>query len=286
MKKLFTFFALSAIVLSMASCGDGNAPEANKVPEGAISGKFTVGEGKQVYFSKGNLRATYNENKWKWLFAEHQWNYIGYGAANNAIKNNGTIQFKDTVDLFGWSTDATNYGINNSKIPNTYYGGFKDWGNTIGDGWYTLSNDEWHYLLFERNDAAHLFGMGNVNNINGVILLPDDWAGEKFTDTDNGLVQGSSAYQSADQINNFDFHILDTDTWSSMEEKGAVFLPAADYRWAVEMQGLGQYARYWTSTKVNEDEAYYIAFNFSYLKTDEVTTRAWGHSVRLVHNAE
>lgn len=29
MKKLFTFFAISAIVLGMASCGDGNEPEAS-----------------------------------------------------------------------------------------------------------------------------------------------------------------------------------------------------------------------------------------------------------------
>ncbi len=45
-------------------------------PTGAINGQFSVSATKKVYFSKGNLQATYNTS-WSWAFATNQWDYIG-----------------------------------------------------------------------------------------------------------------------------------------------------------------------------------------------------------------
>ena len=50
---------------------------------------FTVdGGGTRVHFAPGNLQATTTDlgESWTWHFAEHQWDYIGNAAANNAIK--------------------------------------------------------------------------------------------------------------------------------------------------------------------------------------------------------
>lgn len=63
------------------------------VPEGAISGKFTInGNGDKVFFAKGNLQATTTDNgaSWTWAFATNQWDYVGNAVANNAINGNGS----------------------------------------------------------------------------------------------------------------------------------------------------------------------------------------------------
>lgn len=73
------------------------------------------------------------------------------------------------------------YGQNNSNLYD--YTGKADWGyNAISNGgnvenfgWRTLTKDEWNYLLFERPNYGILFGQGQVNGTNGLILLPDDW---------------------------------------------------------------------------------------------------------------
>ena len=79
------------------------------VPDGAISGKFSVSDGKQVYFSKGNLR--YESSKWS--FFDNQYDYY-------------TSYSADAWDHFGWSTSATDYGKNTSTDNSDYSGNFVD----------------------------------------------------------------------------------------------------------------------------------------------------------------
>ena len=133
------------------------------IQEGALTGKFSVASGTQVYFSRGNLQATTTNSgtSWSWSFAEHQWDYVGNATANSTINGNGTVSANGTVDLFGWSTAATTYGIHNSKTHGTYSGSFKDWGeNAITNGgntansWRTPTNDEWTYFMNTRPGAT------------------------------------------------------------------------------------------------------------------------------------
>ena len=81
---------------------------------------FTVnGGGTRIHFAPGNLQATTTDlgESWTWHFAEHQWDYIGNAAANNAIKTNDKLKVYNngTVDLFSWSetipSTAGTYGI-------------------------------------------------------------------------------------------------------------------------------------------------------------------------------
>ena len=66
------------------------------LPEGALPGLFSVGEGKQVYFSKGNLQ--YRATTGTWRFAEHQYDIVGKD--NNKISET----YDGWIDLFGWAT--------------------------------------------------------------------------------------------------------------------------------------------------------------------------------------
>ena len=93
------------------------APAEASVPDGALSGVFSVSDGKQVYFSKGNLRYASGA----WSFFDNQYDYYtGYSA--------------DAWDKFGWSTSATTYGMNTSDQSSDYSGDFVDWGATMGTG--------------------------------------------------------------------------------------------------------------------------------------------------------
>ena len=255
----------------------------------ALSGKFTINiNGDQVVFSKGNLQATTTDfgTNWTWIFAEHQWSFVGDAAANTSISENGTVSVNDTVDLFGWSTAITYYGINKSKTNNDYFGDFVEWGNNISEDWYTLNKEEWAYLFFGRTDAAHLFGMGSVNGVNGAILLPDNWAGAKFTDTDNGLTdKGASFYNN--NGTNYSFHTFTAEQWSAMQANGAVFLPATGYRGGTDLYNVeGGY--YWSSSPddvYHAQYAYYVYFNPYLLNPQTSDLRSNGHSVRLVKAA-
>ncbi|MBQ0085133.1 MAG: hypothetical protein KBS65_02705, partial [Prevotella sp.] len=64
----------------------------NKVPTGALPGKFTVDmEGKQVFFSKGNLQATWQSStgSYSWGFAANQYDIVGDAPGNTTIGKQG-----------------------------------------------------------------------------------------------------------------------------------------------------------------------------------------------------
>ena len=168
MHKL-SFFLIGAIALMMTAC-NGNEPE-NSAPEGAIKGVYSVGPMTKVYFAQGNLCCDISLTK-TWSFLPNQYSYLG--TANEKINSTGTRR----IDLFGWSTG------NNPTECHTdveyYTEPFVDWGiNPISNGgnqpglWRTLSANEWVYLIHRDNDQK--FGFGTVNNVKGLILLPDNW---------------------------------------------------------------------------------------------------------------
>ena len=236
------------------------------VPDGAINGKFSVSDGKQVYFSKGNLRYASS----KWSFFDNQYDfYTSYSA--------------DAWDKFGWSTSATTYGMSTSSNNDDYSGDFVDWGATMGAGWRTLTSDEWTYLLKTRS-ASTVNGTENgryakakVNDVGGVILFPDTYthpdgvaAPTGVNATDEYGWEGNS-YTAAD--------------WTKMESAGCVFLPAAGCRYGSEMIGLGSYGYYGSATPDGADYAYRVKFNSGSLEPANSINRCLGCSVRLVQEA-
>jgi len=231
-----------------------------------INSQFSVGAEKKVYFSKGNLRYASGT----WSFFDNQYDYY-------------TSYSADAWDKFGWSTSANTYGMNTSTTSDDYSGDFVDWGATIGEGWYTLSKDEWVYLFQTRTNAASKYGYATVAGKYGIIILPDE-----FTDPNNN--GGSRAFVGSST--SWSANIYSAENWSYMESAGAVFLPAAGYRSGDSVYDAGTYSYYWSSTAVDENIAYAeniaydVNFNSDGLNADDGDGRCCGHSVRLVRDVK
>ena len=283
MKKIFT---LCAVVLSTISM---------MATEGALGGKFTVNaDGKQVYFSKGNLQATYNGSAWTWTFAEHQYEYIGNASANTSINGNGTVSANGTMDLFGWSTASTIYGIRNSTNGSDYAGAFVDWGiNAISNGgneanlWRTLTKNEWYYIFYTRANAATLFGLGSVNGVNGTIILPDNWIlpeGATFEASIAHGLENKGDYYLNDNRDNFSHNTYTAEQWATMEANGAVFLPAAGHRYGTNVNDVGSEGNYWSATLNGAFGAHILYFSSEYFDPQDYCNRESSNSVRLVQD--
>ena len=248
---------------------------------GILSGEFSVSATTKVHFSQGNLQYQASTNTWR--FAANQYDLIGSDNSNISASYTGWI------DLFGWGT-----GNNPTNVSTGYtdYATFTDWGtNAIPNGgnqanlWRTLTKDEWVYLFYGRTNAAVLFGLGSVNGVNGTILLPDNWslpAGATFTaSTTQGLADKGSFYYNSN-ANNFSHNTYTKEQWSVMESAGAVFLPAAGYRYGTGVLGVGSFNHYWSATPWGTSYAYYLYFDSSYLSPQNYYDRFYGLSVRLV----
>lgn len=263
---------------------------------GAINGKFTINvEGCQVYFSQGNLQYIGSAAEPYWKFADNQWDYLGI-----TTNQNSTNQNVDR-DLFGWGTSGWNPGNTYYRPWDTYnssgasYGpsgshnltgtyANSDWGvyNSISNGgnlpnqWRTLSKDEWEYVLDIRStDSGIRFAKAIVNDVNGVILLPDEWNISYYDLNDTNT--NTASYAS---------NTISASEWDTLEQHGAVFLPAAGYRFGVSVKSVGVNCYYWSSSYVNSTYAYGVYVTDSNLIVGDGSNRTYGRSVRLVHEVE
>ena len=267
---LFLFFALSLHA---------------QVSADAIVGKFSVAEGRQVYFAKGNLQ--YTRSTGTWSFAKQQTDCLG--DANITTDTNGNTVLADTIDLFGWGT-GNNPADTSTNIHN--YPTFNDWGtNVVGTDaaytWRTLSKAEWKYLFCTRTDADQLFGFATVGSTEGLVILPDDWilpAGVAFTpSTAKGLTK-SGCFYSNDNGDNYTHNVYTPADWLSMESAGAVFLPAAGSRYRTDINWVHSAGNYWSSTTSSDSLVSYLYFNNQYLIPDSYNRRSNAFSVRLVQD--
>ena len=241
---------------------------------------FSVSADKQVTFSPGNLQ--YHPANDEWRFAENQTDYIGDANSNIAADYDGWI------DLFGWGTgDAPT----KSSTLHSDYSTFVDWGtNPIGadapNTWRTLSKDEWMYIFYNRPNAQSLFALGSVNGVNGTIILPDNWttpSGVSFVaSTTQGLSwewYGSYYYNS--NGNNFSHNTYTAEQWQTMEQAGAVFLPASGDRWGADVSNVGSNGIYWSSTELDVYRAYRVCFDSYGLYPQDYNGRDYARAVRL-----
>lgn len=280
-RKLFSLFVAALCCASMWAT------------EGALSGRFTINaDGDQVVFSQGNLQ--YQASTQTWRFARNQYDYVGDATNGNVYENdvkcnNALIanDYSGWIDLFGWGTGNDPNKIYDNPIN---YGTFTDWGtnNIINGGneanlWRSLTKDEWVYLFCGRTDASQLFGMGIVNGVKGIILLPDDWTGDKFTDTENGLEARPDSYYYNENGTNFSFHAYTIELWESlMEPAGAVFLPATGGRIGIDVESDNSAGSIWSATPIRVGSAYRLFFDGFKLYPQDDTYRFPGFSVRLV----
>ena len=233
-------------------------------PVGSKGGLFPVSATQQVWFSQGNLQ--YQASTGIWRFAENQYDTIGHDNSNISATYNGWI------DLFGWGT-ASNPTI--SSTNNSDYSTFVDWGtNAISNGgsiensgWRTLSLNEWMYLINHVTKAT-----GNIEGVNGVILLPTNWTLPNDCTFNSGM-------------NGWMRNTYTISQWSKMESNGAIFLPVAGYRENTYVGNVNVWGDIWTSTMLNSTMARSINFGSTRISEDAPDHhRYYGFSVRLVRN--
>ncbi len=264
-------------------------------PAGIINGLFSVSDTKKVYFSKGNLQATYDGSSWTWSFAEHQYDALGEAGANTLINGNGTVSAPGSVDLFGWVgaksafEGMAAFGISNSDTIKNYGNVAgealkSDWGtnaisnggNVANYGWRTLTQDEWNYVVSTRADADSKKGAATVSGVKGWILLPDAWtlpAGASFT-AGAGTQYTTNSY-TAEQ-------------WAVMESAGAVFLPVTGLRSVSAIINPDE-GHYWSATSngSSKHSAYDAKLtDSSFLVGSANETRYRGAAVRLAKDSE
>ena len=279
------------------------------IPDGAINGRFTINaNGDKVYFSRGNL--TYKPAAGEWIFPEKQYNIMG--SYNNMISPTDIFG----IDLFGWGTSGWNngntyyqpYDYERNGDPNTGWGygptdgssyeydltgayAQADWGvhNAISNGgnqaglWRTLTAEEFSYLFYQRTTATGArfakvtlgFDAEHQQKY-GLLLLPDDWDGEYFLNTNS---------YAADNVINSE------NDFNTLQSKGVVFLPCAGRRVnnnGPEYQNDGPVCHYWTSTHDESRRAIRWFMNYS----DGTTAgffqldRSIGCAVRLVQDVQ
>ena len=257
---------------------------------GALSGLFSVSANKTVRFSMGNLQYRASTNTWR--FAMNQWHAIGQDNANIASDYDGWI------DMFGWGTSGWNSGavcyqpFSSSKNDSDYYVGGNsknnligdyanaDWGvyNKITNGgnqvglWNTLTTEEWKYLIEERTNANNLRGIGTVNGMNGLILLPDKW------DTPEGLEFNTNFGSETNRNLYPTTNSFTLSQWKQMEDRGAIFLPACDLGHEIT-SNFNVLGHYWSSVGVEN-----LRFSSQDIKY-QVNNRYPGMSVRLVQES-
>lgn len=259
--------------------------------KGMLPGTFSVGGGKKVHFSQGNLKYTNGI----WSFHTNQYDYLG------VIGQNMTT---DNIDLFGWvgasSTVLTSapdvYGVSTSVTPDDYGTSSSDtlkadWanlaisngGNMENSGWHTLTSGdnnsaEWKYL-FNTRTASTVGGTLNgryakatVADKSGVILFPDVYTHPAGVDAPASVDISDAEFT----VNNYAPAV-----WAKMEAAGAVFLPAAGRRVGstVDQDGIG---RYWSSTPGSLPYARIASFSSDYVSPADNNRRFRGFSVRLV----
>ena len=280
------------------------------VPTGASNGLFTINENDdKVFFSKGNLQYQASTNIWR--FADNQWDYVGSEVVEGELELGGTVSgssnhliaedYDGWIDLFGWGTSGYNhgatvyqpYGVTASVWDYLAYGsetanlfdmtGQADWGyNAISNGgntqqmWRTLTNNEWEYVFLYRNTVSGIRNAaGTVNNVTGIIILPDDWDNNVWT-INNPNVNENSSYND---------NVISAEDWTNiLEYRGAVFLPihGARQETTIYHDEFGsQY--YWSSTCDGLWGARCLIYNEKSVGTDWFH-RWWGFAVSLIQD--
>ena len=238
--------------------------------------KFSVSDTKKVSFSPGNLQ--YNFTTKTFHFAPHQWDYIGEKNLSSVAANGPWL------DLFCWGTG--NNPLWASPQAESYES-YTEWGvNKIGNDapntWRTLTRDEWYYLFKTRANASSKYGAAKVNDVGGLVILPDDWKLPSDCQFTPGMMNQYDWYYATN-----DYSITQ---WEKMEKAGAIFLPAAGYRYynGSEYIITLNVGHYWSSTPTND--IYYQAWDLYFttysLDARDQNGRYFGSSVRLVSEYE
>lgn len=264
------------------------------LPEGALSGVFSISSNRKVRFAQGNLQ--YQATSGLWRFATNQWDYVGDNTThgnvyeNNVRCSNSSIgpDYSGWIDLFGWGAngEGTTLPYANDRN-NSHYGvqssgslGDYDWGKvTISNGgndgdpelWFTLNSNQWNHILTNRQvnggtGNGHTYSRVTINGVRGLLLYPDDYYQQESYNGRTNLFE---------------------------VPEDCVFLPYAGLRTpptsstgSQSFSGIGSKAYYWIN-QYQMNSYYFLSVTDSQNpNAGDNSLRFMGMSVRLVQSAQ
>ena len=315
----FTVTSNRNLVANFTYNGGGNAPigAINGLFSVSATRQVWFSRGNLQYQASTNTWR-FAENQWDYVGTQNPLYGNAGGTVSGSDNKNISQTYNGWIDLFGWGTsgwhdpndsynvyyqpwstsdftinlDYNYYGYGpstNMTSPNlTNSSANYDWGvyNPISNGsnqlnqWRTLTKDEWYYVINTRTTATGIrFAKARVNNVNGLVLLPDNW------DTNYFSLNDTNQYDSS-----FDCNIISTSSWSILEQQGAVFLPAAGGRWGTSVYDIEDYGIYYSTSFASEASAYSMRFSNTtlgpYDNSWPITPRHKGESVRLIRDVQ
>ena len=256
----------------------------------ALPGLFTVNSsGTQVRFSKGNL----------WCDGTGE----GYSSQQPVIKSWGfesnqydsTPQTRDGsrstehISHFLWCKSASEsvketYSETGTGTNDKFFTDNDDFAVNGVSSWRTLtrgSSGEWAYLLNSR--TGNRFAKAKINGMAGLLIFPDNYTG---TTEGQGIAEVNSSTAGYPSGDNSD---IPADTWTSMQNAGAVFLPAAGFRdgnpgspYPARVNDVGDHGFYWSASPIDDYNAFDLYFFSGIVFPDDAVARNRAQSVRLV----
>ena len=256
--------------ISATASENANAP---------LPGAFTVGDGKQVRFAKGNL--TYSASSPNWSFLSNSWDYNTSPSAYG--KSNGSQHFDwGTVFKSGTSGESD---LLDEMTTNT----------NLGSGWSGLSRAQWRYLLgydgqnsgtqsSKRTVSWHHYAkitstatIGTENK-RYLLIFPDDFQESDWNTTSMGATptafDGTSESSAEYTADNF----------TAMQAVGIVILPAAGCHLSSYWHYVGDCGYYWSSTSSDASNTYILSFGSDFVDMSNFPKASYYFPVRLVQN--
>ncbi|MBQ0015757.1 MAG: hypothetical protein KBT04_02080 [Bacteroidales bacterium] len=318
-KRLYPILiAITAIWAGCAKDEESTVTDAqttiNPPSEGFLPAYFSVSEGKQVRFAKGNLQysttgshATADGTQpGTWRFADKQTDFIGDDNLNASETYTGWI------DCFGWGTsgyhdEADSYclhympystteecaqpgsdaykinlcgygpSINQADTALTAGNRYYDWGvyNAISNG--GNQPGQWRTLTVQEWNYL-LTARKDAANLNALATVNGQKGAIILPD---GFELPDGLSFTAGPTGSYTANVYTTQQWEQLEQAGAVFLPACGLRSKDGMSSVGM-CHYWTASASDYTAAYALrSYNYSF-ETRSTNLRYNGYCVRLV----
>ncbi len=269
------------------------------VPSGALPGKFSVSEDKQVFFSKGNMYYgtwIYNRrHKEGFYIEEAQWGRQPITDSISWRTDHKNHFYWSKIDIISrWENYPPNEGHETTSdvfftnltldTPHPDFGVIINGAERKGI-WRVLSTEEWEYLFRKRKMTYDkprcsnwLGGMKMADGViyKGLFIYPDDFNGESIEfETDWGKR-----------------------SWKDIYDAGIVFLPAGGIREGKQVsrvdRGWAPIGWYWSSdcNDTNQKQAHSMYFNDLLdpdipdkgIVTEKTSHRGVARTVRLVRD--
>lgn len=281
-----------------------------KLYETLKDNKFKVADGKEVYFTQGNLQYIGSASPGYWRVAIDQYSYLGANqGCPTSVDTGSEIPANTDVDLFGWGEVTPPFkgsAVNSDYNPELNGTELKyDWAYKFNNGttlfaeaqknypkddgttgaYCCLTKEEWTYLFDNQWWGLATVNMNDGTTKNGLVVVPNVGADDSAIELHaKGLLTGRIYKSSASKTSNevaFSDNLIEQNV---IDEQGLLFLPAAGCRLPLHnptpyLQGsYGDY--YTTSTGSNDSEASQLRFgSLGFRILDD--NRFCGFSVRL-----